>query len=98
MAWMEDDLDTMLSDVGGVPVVHGSETGKGILDSYDEEILRGSDVALVGRVISILVRTSSFPTVKRGTSLTIDGVAHTVRDRMAVDDGATTRLLCLRGA
>lgn len=92
----EDDLDAMLSGVGAVPVVHGSESGKGLRDSFDEELLRGEDVALVGKVIAVLVKSSAFPTVRRGSSVTIEGVAHEVRDRMAVDDGALTRLLCKR--
>lgn len=93
----EGDLDSMLSGVGGVPVVHGAESGIGTVDSFDEEILQGSDASLIGRVVAILVKTSAFPTLKRGDPITVNGVAHTLRDRMAVDDGALTQLLCLKG-
>lgn len=90
----EEDIDAMLSDVGGVTVVHGTESGPGVLDSFDEELLRGDDVALVGKVIAVLVKSSNFPTIAKGSAVTISGAAHVVRDRMAVDDGALTRLLC----
>ena len=95
--WQEQDIDTMLSGLGSVDVVHGTETGKGLLDSYDEEVLQRGDRGSLGAVSSLLVRTTAFPTLTGGSPITVDGAPFTVRDRLRVDDGALTRLLLKKG-
>lgn len=92
--WMEDDIDAMLEGLGGVSVVHGSETGQGLLDVHDEELLRnGQDPGLIGKVVSVLVKTASFPTLAMDDLVIVDGKQYSVRDRLRIDDGAMTRLL-----
>lgn len=99
MFWNEADIDTMLAGLGGVQVVHGSETGLGVLDSYDANLLATGQTSQVGKVYSLQIKSSAFPTVKggpSGSSITVGGTAYTVRDRLALDDGALTQLLLQR--
>lgn len=98
MAFYGDgDVDVMLRDLG-VPIVHGTESGNGLVDTFTEEMLRGEDLALSGRIIAVLVKSTAFPTITVGSPITIEGVAHKVRHPpQAVDDGALTRLLCKVG-
>lgn len=92
--WMEDDIDAMLEGLGGVSVVHGTETGQGLLDVHDEELLRnGNDPGLIGKVVTVLVKTAAFPTIAIDAQVTVDGKQYSVRDRLKIDDGAMTRLL-----
>ena len=95
MAYFGDsDLAYMLSGTGAVTVVFGSYSGPGQQDLFDEVLLKGDQVGLIGKVTSIVVQTSAFPGIKVGSSITINGIAYTVRDRLREGDGATTKLLC----
>ena len=92
----DSDIDVMLRDFG-LPIVHGTESGNGLEDEFSEDLLRGADTALRGKVIAVLVKSSAFPTLAEGSPITINGAAHTVRHLEAIDDGALTRLLCKVG-
>lgn len=97
MAFLRDsDIEGMLAGLGGVDVVHGSETGKGLLDLGDQIVLQGTDVGVSGRMFSVTVRSNSFPTLKVRDAITVDGVTVTVTDRAKQDDGALTALQCSR--
>lgn len=91
--WREADIDTMLAGLGGVPVVHGLETGMGLLESFDEHLLAGQDASLIGKVSALTVKTSAFPTLKVGEPVTVAGSPYTVTDRLRLEDGALTKLL-----
>lgn len=91
--WREADIDTMLAGLGGVPVVHGLETGNGLLESFDEHLLEGQDTSLIGKVSALTVKTSAFPTLKVGEAVTVAGLPYTVTDRLRLEDGALTKLL-----
>lgn len=95
-AWHEDDIDVMLSGLGGVPVVHGSETGLGLPEAIDEHVLQGLDASQTMQISTVTVRTSAFQTLKNGDVITVDGVSCRVHDRLKIDDGALSKLL-IRG-
>ena len=91
---LESDLSTMLADFG-ITATHGAETGLVIADTTDEAMLQmGGGAALMGKMLSILCRTSDFPTLKIGDNWTVGGVAYTVADRMRLDDGLITKIIC----
>ena len=92
MAW-DADLETMLADFG-VPAVHGAETGKVIVDTTDEAILQAGGPGVGGKMVSVLCRTSDFSTLKIGDTWTVDGAAFKVADRLRLDDGLVSKVLC----
>lgn len=91
---LENDLATMLADFG-ISAVHGAETGLVIADTTDEAMLQmGGGAALMGKMLSILCRTSDFQTIKIGDAWTVGGVPYTVADRIRLDDGLITKIIC----
>jgi len=88
---LDDDIDMMLADFGD-PVVFGAFTGKGLVDAVDQAVLARGGQHQIGRMKSLVVRTSAFPGLVVGSVITISGVSHKVRDRMAEGDGRITRL------
>lgn len=95
--WNDGDLEAMLAGAGGVDVVHGGETGKGVVDEIDEELLQGRDAATLSNHKQVTIRTASFPTLKIDDTITIAGVSHLVIDRKKIEDGGVTHLLVRPG-
>lgn len=89
----DSDIATMLSDFGAA-AVHGAESGSVIVDTTDEAILQMGGPGLVGKMVSVLCRTSDFPTLKIGDSWTVGGVSYVVADRLRIDDGLISKILC----
>lgn len=92
MSW-DSDLDTMLVDFG-VPASHGAELDMVIVDATDEAILQAGGTGVIGKMVSVLCKTSAFPTLKVGESWTVDGTAYKIQDRLRLDDGRVTKILC----
>lgn len=55
----------------------------------------------VGQIVTrsevLTVPTADVPTVTRGTTLTVDGAARVVRDRLLIEDGALVELVLAGG-
>ena len=77
------ESDVFLNDFG-VAVTFGSYTGKGILDQ-PTEIIAGGMVLTTD--YQLTVKTSAFPGMDRGDSITVAGSTYTIREVRAVDDG-----------
>ena len=78
-----EDLDIFLADFG-VSCTAGAVTSNGILD-IPSQIL--SDGMVLSTDYTLTARASNFGTLIRGSSITVDGVAYTVRETMLIDDG-----------
>lgn len=78
-----EDLDIFLADFG-VSCTAGAVTANGILD-MPSQIL--SDGMVLSTDYTLTARASSFGSLIRGNSITVDGVAYTVRETMLIDDG-----------
>lgn len=78
-----EDLDIFLADFG-VSCTAGAVTANGILD-MPSQIL--SDGMVLSTDYTLTARASNFGTLIRGSSITVDGVAYTVRETMLIDDG-----------
>jgi hypothetical protein len=78
-----EDLDIFLADFG-VSCTAGAVTANGILD-MPSQIL--SDGMVLSTDYTLTARTSNFGTLIRGSSITVDSVAYTVRETMLIDDG-----------
>ena len=78
-----EDLDIFLADFG-VSCIAGAVTANGILD-MPSQIL--SDGMVLSTDYTLTARASNFGTLIRGDSITVDGVAYTVRETMLIDDG-----------
>lgn len=89
------DIDSMLADCG-VPVTLGSVTGSGVMNIVDQSLLPAGTHSLVGRVVTVHVRTGTFPTVAEGNAITVDGIAYRVISALAEADGALTVITCTR--
>jgi hypothetical protein len=78
-----EDLDIFLADFG-VSCTAGAVTANGILD-MPSQIL--SDGMVLSTDYTLTARASNFGTLIRGSSITVDGTAYTVRETMLIDDG-----------
>lgn len=78
-----EDLDIFLADFG-VSCTAGAVTANGILD-MPSQIL--SDGMVLSTDYTLTARASAFGTLTRGSSITVDSVAYTVRETMLIDDG-----------
>lgn len=87
MAFTED-LDVFLADFG-VSCTAGAVTAKGILDMPSQVI---SDGMVLSTDYALTARSSSFGSLVRGDSITVDGTAFTVRETMLLDDGKFVQL------
>lgn len=90
------DVLVMLRDFG-VRVVHSGRECRGLLDSFDEQILAsGGPANAIGRQISLICATGEL-TAQLGAAITIDGRPHVVREKYQLDDGLLTRFVCSKG-
>ena len=80
---MTEDLDGFLKDFG-VPVAFGALTANGILD-MPSEIIAGGMVMTTDYALTY--KTSALPGLQYQSAVTADGVAYTVREVRAQDDG-----------
>ena len=90
----DSDLDTFVEDFAIVVTVPSrSITAKGILDSSTETHDFASQRSEVtDGVVSMLVKTSEFSTLKKNDALTADGVSYFVSQIDHEADGRTTRI------
>jgi hypothetical protein len=97
MAFFEDaDIDTMLSDFAPKSMVFGAMTGNIYQDSWDEEVLKGQGSGVMGNVIVGLIKTSAWPGLVIGSSVTVDGTPYTVRARFRPPESADGALTYIR--
>lgn len=94
MAFGEPDIDAMLEDMG-VPVIHGVTEAKGLVDIATTDLAESEGPAdLHGTLLSVLVRTSRFPAVASGDTISVDGADYRIVHLQRVDDGALLRIHC----
>jgi hypothetical protein len=90
----QEDLDAFFDTPGfTVPVVFGATTGVGYFESPDEII---ADGVVMTTDYAVLVKTSDFSAVVSNDSMTVDGVAYTVREPMLLDDGKIMRIMLMK--
>jgi len=82
MAFTED-LSIFLADFG-VSCTAGAITAKGILDMPSQMV---ADGMVLTTDYTVTAQTSDFGNLTRGSSITVDSVAYTVREVMLIDDG-----------
>lgn len=93
MAFTED-LDVFFSTAGfGLTVKSGSTTAVGILDMPSEII---ADGVVLTTDYKLLVKTSDFSSLARGSAMTVDGTNYTVRESMLLDDGKITQVFLMK--
>lgn len=93
MAFTED-LDVFFSTAGfGLSVTSGSTTAVGILDMPSEII---ADGVVLTTDYKLLVKTSDFSSLARGSAITVDGTNYTVRESMLIDDGKITQVFLMK--
>lgn len=80
---LTENLDAFLADFG-VTVTDGTTTTTGILDMPSEVIAGGM---VITTDYALTVKSSVYPNLKYGDALTVGGVAYTVREVRAQDDG-----------
>lgn len=88
------DINALYADAG-VSVTVGATTVRGIQDSVDEEMLREQFPHLIGRVVTVRVKTGALVLAVNG-SITVDGVAYKIHSIAAIDDGAETLVSCVK--
>ena len=80
---LSENLDAFLADFG-VTVTDGTTTTTGVLDMPSEVIAGGM---VITTDYALTVKSSVYPNLKYGDTLTVSGAAYTVREVRAHDDG-----------
>ncbi len=83
---LSENLDGFLTDFG-VAVTNGVTTTTGILDMPSEVIAGGM---VITTDYALTIKANVYPNLKYNDSLTVGGVAYTVREVRLQDDGAFT--------
>lgn len=91
MAFTEDP-SVFLADFG-VPVRFGTVSGYGVLDMPSEIV---ADGVVLTTDYKLTCLTSVFGSVKYNDTLTVSGVAYTVRENLLVDDGVFCTIMLMR--
>src|SRR5512138_1255710 len=95
---ISSDLDAILAEAGEV-VVLGPDTTHGIVRRPDASELEASGAgSLITRQVVVTVRTGALTALATGATITVGGTAYRVRDHLAVEHGATTRIHCIQNA
>lgn len=81
---LAENLDLFFEDFG-VAVTTGAVSGLGILDMPTEIIAAGQ---VLSTDYSLTCKANQFGHLKYGDSVTVAGVAYTVRETRFLDDGA----------
>lgn len=89
------DIQPMLDTVG-VSVTIGAVTAKGVRDIEDEAVAVAEDGSYYGRLVTVIVKTGTFPALIEGVAATVEGTAYTVKQQHMIGDGALTRVRCAR--
>lgn len=76
-----------------VDVTVGATTVKGVVDREDEAMLQANP-DMIGKLISVVVKTDALAGLTEGVAITVDGVAHKVFRSFEYGDGALTRAWC----
>lgn len=85
---MNFETDVFLNDFG-LPVVWGRYSGKGVLD-MPSEIIAGGMVLTTD--YQLTVKTSDFPGIDQGATITVNGAGYYVREARTIDDGVFSQL------
>lgn len=87
-----ETLDSFLTDFG-VTVTNGTTTTTGILDMPTEMV--GGGMVLMSDYM-LTIKSSVYPSLAYGSSLTVNGIAYSVREVRAQDDGNFTLVFLSR--
>jgi len=85
---LTEDLGIFLADFG-VSCTAGAVTALGILDMPSQVLANGM---VLSTDYTLTAKASDFGTLTRGSSITVDSVAYTVREVMLMDDGKIIQL------
>lgn len=88
---MTEDLSPYLADFGVAVTGPSTSSGLGILDQPDR--IFNDAVGIISTEYLLTIRTSDFPQLKDGDSMTVAGVAYTVREAQKIDDGSFSKVL-----
>lgn len=89
------DIQALLDEFG-IPVTVGAVTAKAVRDTQDEAVAAAEDGSIVGRMVSLVVKTGTYPTLAEGVAATVEGTAYTVKQQLLIDDGALTLVRCAK--
>jgi len=83
MSGFPEDLDVFFSDFG-VTAVFGAESAKVLFD-YPEMVVAEDYVVTAENTITY--KATLFPTLAKGSAITVDGVSYKVNTVLAAEDG-----------
>lgn len=92
---LADDIAVMLADFGQ-PIASGGRTARGLVDSADEALMQsGGPSPFIGRSTVVTFRTGDLVAAE-GDEITIAGVRYFIREKLQLEDGLLTRILCAK--
>lgn len=93
---VSSDLNAILAEAGE-PVVLGPDTTFGIVRRPDVSELEAAGAgSLIAHQVVVTVRTGALTTLATGAAITVNGVPYRVREHLAVEHGAMTRIHCIQ--
>lgn len=96
MFFGESDIPAMIAALGGLPIIVGGVETLGLVDEPQEELLEEGESKIVGGGKFVQVQTGTLPALAVNAVITVDGVAHVVHRYQRIDDGALTRVICVK--
>jgi hypothetical protein len=87
-----EDLSPLFADFG-VPAIFGAESATVLLDMPQEEIFDGLQQSTE---FAMTYRNGDLPSIKGGSSGTVNGVAYIVRQTAMLDDGKLIKAMLRR--
>lgn len=86
---LTEDLALFFADFG-VSAVFGAQSSVVLLDLPDMDVLEGMAIS---NNPAMTYASSEFPSLVRGSSITVNGSAYTVREVRKLDDGALSQAM-----
>jgi hypothetical protein len=83
------EIEAMIEDTGGVPVLVGVVSSWGHREHVDAVELEEGGEVMISRD-TVRVATGIFPAIPQGTAITVDGEALVIAESRRVRDGAMT--------
>ena len=89
-------IQAQLEATGALPVVLGGVSTIGHVDEPQPEFLEEGDVQVIGGGKQVTIETGTLPALAVNAAITVNGEAMIVHRHQRIDDGALTRILCVK--
>lgn len=95
MSFIDDDITHLFDDLDSKEITFGLLKTRCYQDSAEELVLQQDNRGgVIVNAIVVTFKTADLPGLAVGSTISINGASKTVRQRLKVDDGLLTKILC----